>query len=511
MTGQLVRAQDVDMHGRAQQWSDRPGTPRIVIAGGGVAALEAVLALRTLAGSEVEIDLICPDREFTHRPLTVLEPFDLPAGVTLPLEEFCAEHGVHLHPARLEAVDADAHLARTDSGNVVPYDCLLVATGARAGDALPGATTFRPSHDGVSIRGALDHVDYGQAGSIAFVAPDPDAWLVPLYELAFLTRAQLDAHGSRDATITVVTAEDSPLGSLGTATSDTVGLALARNRIALRTRRRAIAVEDRLILFEDGSRIPADHVVTLPRMHGVPIPGLPHDDEGFIEIDSHACLLGADDVFAAGDATAGTPKQGGIASRQADAAVEAMLVSLGFDIDPHPFSPVLEGLLLTGATFDGLGPGAADPIAPPTKILARYLAPYLAARASVGARDRLTGISVGGPALHGPDHDPRATKAALGLRLPRGADPALLRAFVDGELGALAAGDPDSEAMREATRRYLAAGGSIEMVARATGRDPVAVRADLRRAEELLGHPLAERQFHLRLALELAALEAAAI
>jgi NADH dehydrogenase FAD-containing subunit len=36
---------------------------RVVIAGGGFAALEAVLALRRLAGQRVEIDLVTPGRE----------------------------------------------------------------------------------------------------------------------------------------------------------------------------------------------------------------------------------------------------------------------------------------------------------------------------------------------------------------------------------------------------------------------------------------------------------------
>jgi sulfide:quinone oxidoreductase len=499
------------MHGSIQQGSDGAVQPRIVIAGGGVAALEAVLALRALAGPGVVIDLICPDRAFTHRPLTVLEPFDLPSMATVDLEAFCAEQDVTFHRARLAELETGERTVRTDEGEVIGYDRLLLATGARACDALPGAMTFRPTDDAMSLRGALDHVDYGLARSIAFVAPDPDAWLVPLYELAFMTRAQLDAHGCRDAQVTIITAESAPLAALGPATADTVGLALARTHIALRTRERAVAVEDRAVVLDDGQRIPADHVMTLPRMQGVPIPGLPHDADGFVQIDAQARVVGSNDVYAAGDMTAGFPKQGGIASRQADAAVEQMLASLGFDVQPHPFSAVLEGLLLTDASFDALDPADAEGLAVPTKILARYLAPYLAGRAGDDARDGLSGISVGGPLLHGEGHDPRATNPALSLSLPRGADPALLRAFVDGELGALASDDEGLELLRDSTLRYLTAGGNVEAVAAATGRVPATVRADLRHAEELLGHPLAERQFHVRLALELAARESAGV
>ena len=51
------------------------GKLRVVIAGGGVAALEAMVALRRLAGEFLEIELLSPDRDFFYRPLSVGEPF----------------------------------------------------------------------------------------------------------------------------------------------------------------------------------------------------------------------------------------------------------------------------------------------------------------------------------------------------------------------------------------------------------------------------------------------------
>jgi sulfide:quinone oxidoreductase len=41
---------------------------RVVVAGGGVAALESVLALRSLAGDRVAIELLAPGTDFPHRP-----------------------------------------------------------------------------------------------------------------------------------------------------------------------------------------------------------------------------------------------------------------------------------------------------------------------------------------------------------------------------------------------------------------------------------------------------------
>ena len=51
--------------------------PRIVIAGGGVAALEACLALRdVLSAADLDITLLSPAERFDYRPLSVLEPFE---------------------------------------------------------------------------------------------------------------------------------------------------------------------------------------------------------------------------------------------------------------------------------------------------------------------------------------------------------------------------------------------------------------------------------------------------
>ena len=48
---------------------------RVLIAGGGVAGLEALLALRDLAGDRVELTLLSPETEFVYRPMAVAEPF----------------------------------------------------------------------------------------------------------------------------------------------------------------------------------------------------------------------------------------------------------------------------------------------------------------------------------------------------------------------------------------------------------------------------------------------------
>ena len=47
----------------------------MLIAGAGVAGLEAALALRALAEGELSVELLAPEAEFVYRPLAVTEPF----------------------------------------------------------------------------------------------------------------------------------------------------------------------------------------------------------------------------------------------------------------------------------------------------------------------------------------------------------------------------------------------------------------------------------------------------
>jgi sulfide:quinone oxidoreductase len=48
---------------------------KVVIAGGGIAGIEAALALHDLAGEQVEVDLRDPRHEFVFRPFAVGEPY----------------------------------------------------------------------------------------------------------------------------------------------------------------------------------------------------------------------------------------------------------------------------------------------------------------------------------------------------------------------------------------------------------------------------------------------------
>src|SRR5689334_1829662 len=64
------------------------GALRVLIAGGGVAGLETLLALRALAGDLVELELLAAETAFWYRPLAVAEPFDAGRAHHFELVEF---------------------------------------------------------------------------------------------------------------------------------------------------------------------------------------------------------------------------------------------------------------------------------------------------------------------------------------------------------------------------------------------------------------------------------------
>src|SRR5512132_906037 len=105
---------------------------RIVIAGGGVAGLEACLALRSFLGEEqLAVDLLSPEPRFEYRPLAVLEPFEGAPAWRMGLATFAADQGARLVRGALTAIDPDRRLAIPEDGDPLPYDALLVCVGAR--------------------------------------------------------------------------------------------------------------------------------------------------------------------------------------------------------------------------------------------------------------------------------------------------------------------------------------------------------------------------------------------
>jgi sulfide:quinone oxidoreductase len=367
---------------------------KVLIAGGGVAALEAALALRELAADRVDVELLAPEPHFWYRPLSVAAPFALGEVNRFELDGLARDLGASFTLGALTGIDEWRHIAHTSKNRQIPYDMLLVACGALPLPSIPGALTFRGPADIELVQHLLEEVARGDVGSIAFVIPWGAVWPLPAYELALLTAAHVRVRGVADGIeLTLVTPESAPLQLFGSPASEAACAVLEESGVEIRVGAYAGKFADgQLELIPDGTVI-ADRVVALPRLQGSPIDGLPQTVDGFIPVDSHCRVRGVTDVFAAGDITSFTVKQGGIATQQADVAAAAIAAEAGADVAPTRFRPVLRGLLLTGREPRYLRreltiapeeePSASyEPLWwPPAKIVGLYLAPFLAARA----------------------------------------------------------------------------------------------------------------------------------
>ncbi len=366
---------------------EQPSANPVVIAGGGIAALEAAVALRELSDGAAELTLVAPEPEFTYRPLLVTEPFTPEPAERRSLAGIAEGLGAELVTAAIESVDADRRVLGLAGGEQLAYGSLVLAAGARMRPALPRCHTLWVESPPTTIAKILDGVEDG--GRLNLIVPPGVTWTLPLYEFALLTASWLSERGDRDLRITLISPEDRPLIIFGPAASAEVALRLDRRGIEF--------VGDTWVSATGGDGLTAagrqpdlsGRCVALPVLEGRHLEGVPADEHGFIPIDESARVGGLDDVYAAGDGTNFPLKQGGIATQQADAAAERIAARLGIKIEPSPFRPVLRGKLLTGEdsvhmradVAGGAGDGeiSSDYLWwPPHKVSGRYLAPWLA-------------------------------------------------------------------------------------------------------------------------------------
>jgi sulfide:quinone oxidoreductase len=312
----------------------------VLIAGGGIAALEAALALRALAGERLEIELCAPRGDFTYRPFALGE-LRLPTTVRGDLAELAARIGVSFRPGGVVAVDVSERRATARGGERISYDYLLVASGARALSAMPGVSTFWGVVDEGGFSAVLRGLRAGVLRDVVFTAPAGSGWATPLYELALLASSVLARSGIEDARLTVVTPEAAPLALFGPDVVERARRSLEQRGIGLLTATRPIEFHDGRLRVAPGDAIETEAVVSLPRLEGRAIDGLAADEAGFIAVDAHCRAIGAERVFAAGDVTDFAVKLVGVAARQADAAAEAIAAAAGSGLEPAPFGPAL--------------------------------------------------------------------------------------------------------------------------------------------------------------------------
>ena len=365
---------------------------RVLIAGGGVAALETVLALHDLAPELTDVSVLAPNTDFHYRPLTVREPFAGGPARRYPLAPIVSDAGARLVTGELAWVNPAMRIAHTTGEAELAYDRLVLALGAKAVPRYRHAVTIDAARMDEILHGVVQDVEGGYIKSLAFVAPGRMAWPLPLYELALMTAGRA-YDMNMDVTITLVTPEAAPLAIFGQNVSSAVAELLGRAGIqTIHSAYAEVPHAGELAINPGDRRLRVNRVIALPELCGPSVRGIPLSQHGFLRVDSYGRVLDAKDVYAAGDCTEFPVKHGGVSSEQADTVALSIAAEAGAPITPERFRPVIRGMLLTGdkplyltAKITG-GHGFSSEIGetptwePPSKIAAKYLAPYLDAR-----------------------------------------------------------------------------------------------------------------------------------
>jgi sulfide:quinone oxidoreductase len=371
---------------------------RFVIAGGGVAALEALLAIQSDARDLIDVTVVADTDVFAYRSLQIGEAFGggAPRRYSLPL--LVANLGATFQRGSIAAVRIDARELLLDSGAPLSYDALMIALGARSIPGYDHGTTFAPG----AFEEVLDDLHTNFADDVTIVVPPAVTWSLPAYELALMTAA-----ADPNVRVRLVTHEAAPLEIFGAQAAAVVADVLARAAVELVVGVQADVPGDGVVRA-GGLLISTARVVSLPVPVGPRLRGLPCSNDGYLSCDQHGRVRSAPAVWAAGDGTTQPIKQGGLASQQADAAAADIARHAGAGTRPRPFRPVLRGLLRTiegplylrrPLTVDDDAPTVSrEPLWwPPSKVASRRLAGHLA-RIDI-ALDSGTRLSDGGFAL----------------------------------------------------------------------------------------------------------------
>lgn len=355
---------------------------RVVVAGGDVAALETVFALRALAGNHVDITLIAANHYFEHRPIQVRDPLAVHARSRVPLALLATAAGAELRHDRIVGADPSARRVHTAAGYELPYDALVVAENALPRAVAAGAEPLDDGH-AAECRFVIGELQSGRVASLAFVEPPAPTHPLDLYDLAIETAV---AVRDADVTLTLVTAESAPLAILGPRAAEMLQETLGAHGVHLVTSAYVQSVSEQgLNLMALDKEIAAQRVIAAPRLAGPRIHGLPCDFDGFLAADPHGNVPHLDGVFAAGDCTTFPVKDRSIAAQQADAAAMSIAALAGADIAPEPYSPVMRCILpsrlrwyVEAPLIGGLGDVTRISALPLWSRHLRFDAPYLA-------------------------------------------------------------------------------------------------------------------------------------
>jgi sulfide:quinone oxidoreductase len=330
-----------------------PANPRILVIGGGFAALETAFLLRMRHHDDVDIRLVSDSDDFLFRPNSIYVPFGAdPESLLVDLNKPLRRRNIEFERGSVAEVDPDTKLVTLHDGERFGYDKLVIATGADTNAAeIPGlaehGATIWTTDSMRDVRRRFEQVrDRARAGErqrVLFLVPPNNKCSGPLYEIVFMLETWLRRNDARDLVdITWSTYEHGFIQAFGPRLHELVTEEFAERGIEGHVEETAVEVTEEEVRYADAGSRGFDHLIAFPPyVAGVRYPALDSDDRGFITTDLETRLaLGHDDVYVPGDAGDFPIKQAFLAFLQADAVANHIDSELAGREFTQPFDSV---------------------------------------------------------------------------------------------------------------------------------------------------------------------------
>ena len=293
----------------------------LVILGAGIGGLSVVRELSESGVSLADVAITIVDDDFSHflgftLPWVMRGWRDEDSVAVRPTAD--ALHGIRTVTGWVRHIDPAARTVTLDDSTIIPFDALVIATGARnAIHKVPGLQAAVDAGTAVHYYSANAAADAHRAlqnftgGKLVFlVTSAPYRCPVAPYEGALLAADLLRDNGSRDATqIAVYSPEQQPMPSAGPYAGQELITMLATTGIDFHGEHSVARVDadGRCIEFQDGRTADFDLLVFIPPHE----PAVTLDGPGWITVDVTTMQTEHPGIFAIGDATAVTSPPGG--------------------------------------------------------------------------------------------------------------------------------------------------------------------------------------------------------
>ena len=327
---------------------------RIIILGAGTGGTLVANRLRRLYVDDVELTVVDRDDRHVYQPGLLFVPFGLaePEEIARPRGAQLRD-GVELVVSEIDRVETSENAVYLADGRVLPYDLLVIVTGATLlpeeteGLTGPGwgerVFTFYDLEGATALREALRGFDHGRL--VVNVVDLPIKGPVAPLEFCFLADWYLEERGVRDAVELIYV---TPLDGAFTkpVASERLASLLAEKAIGLETEFAAARVdgENGRLVSWDEREVSFDLLVTIPLHGGAAYvgrsPGL-GDELGFVPADPHTLQAkAAPNVFVIGDAAnVPTSKAGSVTHFEA----ETLVANIGRFLDGEPLEAGFDG------------------------------------------------------------------------------------------------------------------------------------------------------------------------